>query len=566
MISLLILIVYALTLVPVIFLNFDSHHDGLIVQTVINLKESIRTNGSWPYNQYGSFWIFIFTFGTWFLPTDLILLGIRIITLVCYWMSGWLIYQLTLFFSTKKLAIWTAVYLFISHPFYGGWNSSFLPWPSAIAMPLILGVCWLLTSYEVKSKEDIFQFKPSKKSFVFIGVLTSMILGTRLQIGILLIIFICLFLWLGNKHSETWIFIITLAISISVWSAFLRENDWLNDAFDDSVRLASTFLSGDRIHYPFPGMTMLLSFIIAIGVILLLEYKVENLRIIGTVGILLAIPLIIYGMYKLHLVQNLNNNIANYIALSQRKLMAGMLFGSLLASSYLLARALFELKKQFLVKDREWVLLFGFSAIAAFQSWPFFDQMHIWWASVPGIILIVTVLDKIRIKVNLKFNHIIVLSIIIMSCLFVPLTAQLLDDRKELRSTGLSNVYVLSKYEDQNMHLKRFFTIHIPNGSSVLNLCPNPDVFFVDSLYYQANRFPVYWSTFSRINSIQSQFEYLNPKFIVTCKNGYYNQNQTYKYLSLQEEIIKKQNIKYRLKSIHVSGDFYWKIFVSNSG
>jgi hypothetical protein len=32
----------ALTFIPVIFLNFDTHHDGLIVQTVINLKDSIQ--------------------------------------------------------------------------------------------------------------------------------------------------------------------------------------------------------------------------------------------------------------------------------------------------------------------------------------------------------------------------------------------------------------------------------------------------------------------------------------------------------------------------------------------
>lgn len=556
--------IYAFTLVPVIFLNFDSHHDGLIVQTVINMKESIQNNGSWPYNQYGSFWIFIFTFGTWFLPADLILLGIRIITLICYWVSGWMIYRLTLLFSTKRLAIWAAVYLFLSHPFYGGWNSSFLPWPSAIAMPLILGACWLIVNYEVKSNKEIFKVKASKKPIILIGILVSMILGTRLQIGILLVLFIFLFLWFSSKRSEAWILICSVMISILAWSAFLIKNDWLNDSLDDSLKLASTFLSGDRIHYPFPGMTLLLSFVIAVGVILLLEYKLENLKKIGILGSLIGTPLIIYGLHKLYLVQNQNNDLANYIALLQRKLMAGMLFGSLLAYAFLLLRALFESKIQNIIKSREMALLFGFSAIAAFQSWPFFDQMHIWWASVPGIILVLIILDKVRIKVNLKFNHISVLSMITLFFLFIPLTAQLLDDRKELRSRGLSNVYGLSKYEDKNIQLKEFFTSHIPNGSSVLNLCPNPDVFFVDSHYSQANRFPVYWSTFSRIKSVQAQFEYLNPKFIVTCKNEYYNQNQTYKYLTLQKKIIEKQNTKYRLKSILVIGNFHWNIFVSN--
>jgi hypothetical protein len=49
----------ALTFTPLTFLNFDTHHDGLIVQTVINLKEALSVHGEWPFNQYGSFWIFI---------------------------------------------------------------------------------------------------------------------------------------------------------------------------------------------------------------------------------------------------------------------------------------------------------------------------------------------------------------------------------------------------------------------------------------------------------------------------------------------------------------------------
>ena len=59
-----------------------------------------------------------------------------------------------------------------------------------------------------------------------------------------------------------------------------------------------------------------------------------------------------------------------------------------------------ETNKKILEKERKWILLIGFSVIAAFQSWPFFDQMHIWWGSVPGVIIIVVTLNKIRIRFN----------------------------------------------------------------------------------------------------------------------------------------------------------------------
>jgi len=559
--SFLILTFCAMTLIPVLFLNFDSHHDGLIVQTVLNLKDSIQNNSDWPYNQYGSFWIFIFTFGTWFLPTDLVLLGIRIITLICYWISGWLLYKITEFYSTKKLSAWTVVYLFISHPFYGGWNSSFLPWPSAIAMPLILSIFWLLVRYEIKSQSDNFYFKANRKSAVLIGLLSSMLLGTRLQIGILLILFIFLYFWFSSNRIDGWIVMLTLLISVVIWSIIFMIKGWLIDALVDALILPSTFLSGDRIHYPFPSMTLLLSISLAMGITACLKFKSSNLKKIGVAGFFLAIPLFVFGMYKLNLVQNQENNAANYIALLQRKIMAGLLFGSLLSRATMLAAVLLKSNKKILIEERKWILLMGFSVIAAFQSWPFFDQMHIWWGSVPGVIVVVVTLNKIRIRFNFKFEKIVILPIATILLLLIPLSTQLFEERKELRSFGLSNIYGLSRYEVANRNLKEFFRLHIPNESSVLNLCPNPDVYFVDSEYYQVNRFPVYWSTFSRIDSIQNQFEFLDPRFIVTCVNAYYDQNQTDKYLILQEEIIKKQNVKYELKSIHERDGFYWKIY-----
>jgi hypothetical protein len=550
----------ALTFIPVIFLNFDTHHDGLIVQTVINLKDSIQNQGYWPFNQYGSFWIFPFTIGTWFLDSSSILIGIRVITLACYWITGWLIYKVGLFYSSKLVSKWMVIYFFLSQPFFGGWNSSFLPWPSALAMPLIIGALYLLLSSD-DDKDRVFPTVRIESYFVILGIFMAMLIGTRLQIGALLSCFTLLFIAVYRERKYLILFVSSYIACIVLWCSYLYFNSWLADSVNDSLRLASTFLSGNYMYYPLPWATIGMSVLISIMILLCLQF---NTSILGKV-FLFSLPFLlvsgIFGFYLLSKVQNNQNELDNYIALLQRKFMAGLFFGSLIVYLIILLQNSNKLYRFSFTNKQNWVLLLGFSLIAAIQAWPFFDQMHIWWSSVPGLIIVILLLNFLRLKFTIRFKKIALSYLALFMLLLIPLISQFSDERKQLDSFGVSHVFGIAKYEDDNLKLAKFFSESIPERSSVLNLCPNADVFFIGLDYVQVSRFPVYWANFASVPSVQQQLEYIDPQYIVTCRNAYYGAEATIYYEKLQKNILLSQNLDYRFASSFTNSGFNWSVY-----
>jgi hypothetical protein len=555
----------ALTLLPVIFLNFDTHHDGLIVQTVINLKDSIQNQGYWPFNQYGSFWIFPFTIGTWFLDSGSILIGIRVITLSCYWITGWLIYKAGLFYSSKLVSKWMVIYFFLSQPFFGGWNSSFLPWPSAIAMPLIVGAFYLLLCSN-HNKVQVFPTIRIDIYFVILGIFMAMLVGTRLQIGALLTSFLLLFIAVYRERKHLILFVSSYVACIVLWCSYLYYNNWLADSFSDAVRVASTFLSGNYMHYPLPWATIGMSILISIVIYLCLKFNTSTIRKLFILLFPLLLVLSVFGLYLLSKIQNSQNELDNYIALLQRKVMAGLFFGSLIVGIALIIQTSYKSFRLTLRNKQNWILLFGFSLIASVQSWPFFDQMHIWWSSVPGLMIVMLLFNFLRIKFALRFKDIALSYLVLFILLLIPLISQFTDGRKQLESFRVNHVFGISKFEDDNIELAHYFSTSIPKRSAVLNLCPNADVFFVNLDYDQISRFPVYWANFANVPSIQQQLEFINPQYIVTCRNAYYGPKETIYYEMLQNKIILNQNLDYNFFSSYTNSGFKWSVYkVKNS-
>lgn len=93
--------------VPLVTLDFDSHHDGLIMTNVQLMKNAIVNGGEWLFNQYGSFWIFPHAFFSMLFPPSLLLLSIRIFTILCYWLTGFLVWHLSSKFVSRKGAYLT---------------------------------------------------------------------------------------------------------------------------------------------------------------------------------------------------------------------------------------------------------------------------------------------------------------------------------------------------------------------------------------------------------------------------------------------------------------------------
>jgi hypothetical protein len=552
----------ALTFTPLTFLNFDTHHDGLIVQTVINLKEALSVHGEWPFNQYGSFWIFIFTWGTWPLSNSTILIGIRVITIISYWLAGFLLLKIARQFLSETASRLAVVYFFLSQPFFGGWNSSFLPWPSALAIPILLAGIFIVLQriYFAQKSKQLSLMDLTKLALA--GALFAMLYGTRIQIGILGSLTTLIFLQIGLGVKASSSFAVGNILVTLAWSLYLFSNGWLSDSLVDSIQLASTFLSGEHIPYPKPVATAILSIFMAVCVVIVLKLGNSSIRKMVFFSIPVLIPALFLGVRKLRGVQNGKNDVTNYIALIHRKLMAGFLFATLLIVVFVITmRMISALRQRSKFPELKWLYLTFLSIIAAFQAWPFFDQMHIWWGSIPGVILIVHLISKVGNRFNLTIAFANMSALGILLIMLIPLLAQLSQDRKELLSYNQKHVYGFPIYENQNLELTKFFESSIPRGSEVLNLCPNAEPFFVDLAYVQVSRFPVYWMTFSRFPNVQKEFIENNPAYIVTCKNLYYPSDATVEYREMQKSVIEDHALGYQELAHYSRNDFDWEIY-----
>ena len=76
-----------LVFIPALFINFDSHHDGLILTTVKLTENAINQGGSYPFNQYGPFWALPFVWVANLAPYNATFLMIRVLTLLFYFCS-----------------------------------------------------------------------------------------------------------------------------------------------------------------------------------------------------------------------------------------------------------------------------------------------------------------------------------------------------------------------------------------------------------------------------------------------------------------------------------------------
>ena len=76
----------ALTLMwlPLPLLGFNSHHDGYIFTATRLTRDSIIHGGKWPFNQFGSFWVFPHALLGLIVPDQFLFIATRYLTLAAY--------------------------------------------------------------------------------------------------------------------------------------------------------------------------------------------------------------------------------------------------------------------------------------------------------------------------------------------------------------------------------------------------------------------------------------------------------------------------------------------------
>jgi hypothetical protein len=170
---------------PTPFIGYFSHHDGLMITTVSQIQAAMKNNGPWPFNQYGSFWAFVYAIPTWNVQYEYLLVSMRILTLVFYFLTAWLTYKIGRLFGGPVFATAAAILLLGNQPFL----FDLLPWPSAVAMPIITLISFLLLR---KVAQTSISETRRKLEVAAIGVLIPLLILSRVQVGlIMLIVLIC---------------------------------------------------------------------------------------------------------------------------------------------------------------------------------------------------------------------------------------------------------------------------------------------------------------------------------------------------------------------------------------
>jgi len=513
--------------IPICFLNFDPHHDGLILATINQLKGSFLNGGDWPFNQYGSTWAFPYLVVSYLVPSNFLLLGIRLVTVLFYIGSSYYLYKVAFFIYGIRVAR-ISVYFFLAlQPFLGSWNTSLLPWPSSVISLLIPMVLYLL----LKSIESV--GKESNKYVASLGILSGFIIGARIQVGIILVALIAIFLsyYLPDRARYLWVGLFAWFVP---WAIFLQTQGWLRDSLYDSVILAFQFLGSDRLHYPLPILSLLSGLILAtlIAVLDRSQVQVKYLIIIFTC---LASAAVYFSMRVL----GDSSTAINITSVIQRKLLASVFFGALL---FLLFETIRLIRTQEVTRHRvsesslRRIALYLVSISAATQAWPFFDQMHIWWSISPLLVVFsARVVGFSATKFNFSTKGILVATTLVMVLL---VSSQFSTERVELRSIDQKLIYVDESSERLDASVQDFLHRNLPVGSEILNLCPNAYPFFRAGEYESTSRFFVYWSNFESAPLDYRDYSTSTVKNILVCETYLYQGEALRKYRERQRAIL----------------------------
>jgi hypothetical protein len=518
----LVLLVVVLLWIPLVFIGFDSHHDGLILTTVNMLNDSIQNQGQWPFNQYGPFWASPYLLITYALPDELVFTTLRIITVCFYLLTGFLIYHCAKFISSNRIAFFSALVFFLSQPFVSDYGSGLVPWPSAVIMPMMMLVVLLvLRMHAVKETSKQVKYYSS-----LLGLIVSGILFSRAQIGILLFISFIFIFYLKRSLLAVSFFLIGFFSFTLILFAFLEYFGWLSDAINDEFIFGSLYLRGDTSTYPTPIFTIVgtTSFLMILyfGKKVLSFIIERNLlkQLIVLLSVLLSF--IVTACYIL-----LNSRGIDSIAIVStvsRRVWISYYLAVIIYSVFEQLIKVFANYKNSKSKNRTFSnrnALVLFSVVGELQIYPLFDQMHFWWGSVPAVILIVIVtkenfIDPISsLNVNNKLANVFLILTTLL-CL-IQISGQLAKPYSRYPQEIVKYLWASPSVSEKQEQLQRFFNTNIPKSSSVLNLCANSDVFFSDADVRSSSRIFVLWPNITEVANMKQSMISSTPDIVLTC-------------------------------------------------
>jgi hypothetical protein len=550
--------------IPSVFIGFDPHHDGLILTNVNFLNESLKTNGAWPFNQYGPFWIFPYSFLTYFLSSELTFIAIRIITLGFYFLAAYLIFLSAQIIAGRRNAHISVLVFFFSQPFLTNYATSLVPWPSAIVMPITALIFLLILQIY---KEPISKFKFVTKS-ASIGILISTILFSRVQIGFLMLLAVVIFLGFTQKLKSLFFILLGFTLNCSVFALFFNWRGWLSDALSDQLVFGSVYLRGDTISYPYPVFTMvgIVFFLILILFAPRLLLKLSSKNYFNP---LITLIVCLTFLTLFWLIQSREISLMNASVVLLRRFWISYFLAIIVYSFFSQAKKTYTHLRRKREFERDLVVrncLVIFSIVSMAQIFPLFDQMHFWWGSIPAVILVVLVSQERFFQNNLtsrstraSLNFLI---IFFATLTVIPLSAHLDKSYSRYPVTVAKFILVPEKQSSNEVKVQEFFRENIRSNSTILNLCADSNIFFNQlNNFKSASRIYVYWLSMNEVDKMYESLTSSSPQYIITCaRNGIAGLKE--KSEAFQNEILEKSFPSAKLTATHLGAPgLTWRIY-----
>jgi hypothetical protein len=99
----------------------------------------------------------------------------------------------------------------------------------------------------------------------------------------------------------------------------------------------------------------------------------------------------------------------------------------------------------------------------------------------------------------------------------IPWMSQISQTRASFDMNIAKRLYTEPELASQEKKLQQFFSSSIAPGESVLNLCENANVFFVNNSFKPSSRIFVLWANIANDNSMVQDLIESKPNKVVTC-------------------------------------------------
>ena len=512
-----LLAILILMWLPTPFIGYFSHHDGLMVTTVSQLQNVIRNGGAWPFNQYGSFWAFVYALPLWNIKQEYLLIFMRLMTLVFYFTTAWLTYKIARLFGGRTFAN-AAVMLLLGNQVF---LFDLLPWPSAVAMPLITLVSYLLLRImvdEVRTQSRIIT------EVIVIGFILPMVILTRIQVGVVLFAISLLLIYFFGKKREVVIFILSFSCTIGMFFAYLASKGWLVQSLQDQLYFGSSYLRSEDNPVPIFTSLGVLTVIAILGLSKKLNYNVGGIRsrpkAIVQIGfssfVLLVGALLIF-------IRRSMNPYSMYL-LTIHRLWISIILGAIIYFSFTQAKKTYRAWQDHNLLDKE-LQMMNFLALLSIASqmqiFPLFDQMHSWWGSTPGVVVFLLIFkdryekSKNSIGQEKKLTQSMLLATLVLT--IIPFGLQTSNLGNLATNANLRGVLLPQTSANEISTLQMFFERNISDGTRVLNLCPDPDILLKPKFVNTDSRVFIFWPEFFKIDYLKKTFQSSQPEAAVSC-------------------------------------------------